>query len=731
MVERLCYQTKDSVSKLLLFLLFGNDYSSQALIIDNPMHFSNAISFIFAIELFLLSLLLLDDPHLKVKTVPSDNHECSMMIRGSTRVAFIAYGQLSESLFTFSKDWNDALGLFANVDIIYSVPLMNSIGREITKDEIQILRNHLLSLNGSSSVFIEESGIDFTNVASALVQQSGEPFYLIETKYITQRIWSLFLAIASSINLFSMITKSSCYDFVVVGRLNSLAATNLDGNKCLQAINKKTLPLLRPPPSEYYIEDRLMALPPCLLDAFGKAMGDPAHIFLYSASELNLSYPTYRAFEYFVLNALSIAVKTDACKSMPVDFIEPTCVENVWAIPVNWKKYQQIEVDISKSTYNYVQNELFRKNHDAHKLFGPKGAFLFESLSKLETSRSNRLQENRVKCVQHRVHEVYSLQEKYGWTEGLEASLNKPYLPQLRSVAVIVPVHLPNFKWVLKLVEDHVSCEFLWDLFIIFSSKADVVVFESLLKFNLQGTYSVLVMPHFRSTINNDIEKDVVIKKWWALAIIHTCYEYAVIFDSNTLITSPKLFANAVRESAVAGNVYQVYQQVAEHDQCYLLHKEFNNTIINAHASVLGSISMLPLYMIDVIFKSSKNCSMFSWFSDIPIYLTSDVRFFFSDINWPRNCCVFDHMTYQMWKIARTEWQSIDLGTVSISNTNKSDICVWELLELQNDPFFWPNIRNRHYPGSQWRPWTFCKASPNVCTEDNGIFSIFNLDINS
>jgi len=183
-------------------------------------------------------------------------------------VAFVAYGQFSSKFLSFSINWIDALGINANVDVFYSIPLRNSAGDIVLEDDIEKFRDHLLSINGTGNLFLERSGIDFTNVAVALVEHAGEEFYYYEVGCVTQRIWSQCLAMASSMMFaaHSSVIPFSCYDLVVVGRFDAIAYTNIIGPKCFESISTNTLPLLRPPPLEYLIEDRIMAIPPCLLE---------------------------------------------------------------------------------------------------------------------------------------------------------------------------------------------------------------------------------------------------------------------------------------------------------------------------------------------------------------------------------------------------------------------------------------------------------------------------------
>jgi len=691
-------------------------------------------SYSFRIWLVLLFLfLIIDNQNFDFGHLYKSTKTCR-----KANIAFVVYGLKSDGFQTFSKNWNDAIGMDVEVDVFYSIPLLNSRGDNITDEDVEALRSHLLSLNGTANVYLELSGIDFTNVAAALVQQSGEPALLKETNYVTHRMWSLFLSISSSI---SYATHSLCfsfekYDFIVVGRLESLAATNIAGPICIDALKRNALPLLRPAPLQYMIEDRIMVIPPCLLSSFGVAMSNPARLFLDSHFELNMTYPKERSIELFIQNALTLAARTGSCTHMLPTIFEPTCVENIWSIPVNSNKYSSGEITRSIATHNFVRDQMSLESTDVDKLFGPNGFTLFKPLSELMSAKVKSLYDEREKCVKERTEEIQLLQERMGWVEGLNASLRGPYKPQIRSVAVVVPIHPPKFMWAAKLVEDHVGGNFLWDLLFIFSLPSDAVDFESSLKKNLRETYSALVMPVI------DITPGIVtIKKWWGLTLVHSCYEFIVCIDAETSVTMPTLFANAIRESAAVGNVYQgslgsipkSYTGITSaREPCFSLNEP--NSVYKPgvfHEIVISTVALLPLFMREESALMTKNCSLYSWFSDIPIYPTEDVRHFFSDIRWPLELPFnykFDHLLFQLWKISRKEWKSVDLtvdaGWPRVDHTSY----LWQLPELQNNPSMWMNLRNDFYPGPLWRPMRLCKVNKEACDYANGVVAIFHLD---
>jgi hypothetical protein len=651
------------------------------------------------------------------------------------RVAFIAYGTLTENFFALSKNWSVAFGIYSKVDVYYSIPFTNSSGDMVDEEAIQSLRNHIYSLNGTANLYIELSGSDFTRVGAALVQNAGEPFYLNEIRCITQHLWSQFLTIASSVVFASHSSHflGTRYDLVIVGRFDSLAATNIVGSKCIDTINRNALPLLRPSPLEYMIEDRLMALPQCIIAALGEALSDPARLFLHSHIELNMTYPKLRIFELFVQNAFKLAINSGVCERMPSAIFEPTCVENIWSMPVNFKKYEYSQLSLSKNTDDSVHDYLSNGNTENINFFGPNGFKIIKALSRVEKNRVMQLFADRKKCVQQRAAEVHSLQEKLGWYGGLEASLRGPYQPQLRSVAVLVPLHPPKFLSALNLVKNHASSNFLWDLVFIFSSSLDADDFELSLPPTLKRNFSTLIMPAFDNKVNDNSRTGpiVTIKKWWGLSLVHSCFEFVVTIDAETLFTAPTFFSSAVRESASVGHVYQGYigDLPISSIPCYDL-----NVVSMFHAIVISSISILPRSMREAASRVSKNCSLYSWFSDVPVYITSDLRSFFSDVQWPHVLpwSAFDHLIFQTWKLARNDWKSIDLsedsGWPRLQGGGHDQSFLYQLPEFQNVTRLWANIRSRHYPGSLWRPWRFCKVSPLSCNVANGVFAIFHLD---
>jgi len=138
----------------------------------------------------------------------------------------------------------------------------------------------------------------------------------------------------------------------------------------------------------------------------------------------------------------------------------------------------------------------------------------------------------------------------------------------------------------------------------------------------------------------------------------------------------------------------------------------------------------LPISLQEISARFTNNCSLYSWFSDIPIFPTVSLRQFFADIKWPYNFPIyynFDHLLFQLWKIARKEWKSVDLskdaGWPLVDTFN-----LLQLPEYQNNQSMWMNIRNRYFPGPVWRPMRLCKVDKEACSSSNGVFAIFHMD---
>lgn len=364
------------------------------------------------------------------------------------------------------------------------------------------------------------------------------------------------------------------------------------------------------------------------------------------------------------------------------------------------------------------------------------GIFSFATKETSQSDRAKRLYNDRLQCVKERTSENRLFQEKMDWAKGVEESLGGPFKPQIRSVAVLVPVHPPKFIWASKLIENHLNAEFLWDLIFVFSSTSDAVSFQSSLNHDLREAYFELIMPII------DITPGIVsFKKWWGLTIIHSCYEFVVCIDAETTITDPFFFANAVRESAAVGNVYQgsigsvpINSVGSSSDRGACFSVSGPNSIYKPnflHELVISSIALLPISLQETSARATKNCTLYSWFSDIPIYPTVSVRQFFFDIKWPHNFpnnYNFDHLLFQLWKIARKEWKSVDLTEDAGWPLVDHISYLFQLPEYQNNQSMWMNIRNRYYPGPVWRPMRLCKVDEEACSSSNGVSAIFHMD---
>lgn len=263
------------------------------------------------------------------------------------QVLLVLYGMIGRAFDVNNRfvpgSWSAVLGLDADVDVFYSVPrTLADVGplRNILTSSREMNRlNLLLSLLGSRSVKTVLCRADLTQAAAVLVQRAGHPFLCERSNYITHRSWSTMLGISASIALIS--NSGAHYDLAVLGRLDAINSTFLNGTSCLDAVSLGHIPALRVEIPDS-IEDRFLAFPPRIIKAFGEVIGHPEILFNTTAGiDFN---------ENLIREALIIASTGENRETLFVD----TCVDNFWAIPGNFQKYSSTAIAEAKSTWDAV-----------------------------------------------------------------------------------------------------------------------------------------------------------------------------------------------------------------------------------------------------------------------------------------------------------------------------------------------------------------------------------------
>jgi len=302
----------------------------------------------------------------------------------------------------------------------------------------------------------------------------------------------------------------------------------------------------------------------------------------------------------------------------------------------------------------------------------------------------------------------------------LQASLT-PRCAAPRPLAIAVPVYPPHFPYILNYLEPLTRGEDLgWDLFPVFSNEAEAEAFRTFLIANgtlelhaphftpLILTWDPLVMPRVAAVTSWGFGASYVLyKNYHALALLHPCYEYIAVLDAELKMLRPGSLVAAFSQRASAGIVFSGFVP---------RYRYFN----------LWSTCMFsPEDRAHLAELTRDNC-LYSWWSDVPVYIASDVRQFLAYIGYPVHFGdphgnEFAHLAYEQWKVMREEWRAVDLSDFPGYETCGS-------LEMMRNAEDYLAVRAAYPPGPRWLSWAFCTLHPSLCEGNEDIVLTFHLN---
>lgn len=211
------------------------------------------------------------------------------------RAAVILYGMLgrdaqpgAEYLARVPAAWANVLGADFAVDVFYSVPSaaadVGPLAGPTPPGAVADLRARLRAA-GSERVAVEACGADLTAASVVLVQRAGLPFISPPSLMHPHRTFSFSLSIAASLAVFARAGRAlNKYAIAIVGRIDTLNLTGVDGTACLNETMNGRIPVMRGGLfSNLMVEDRLFAVPPCVLPALGAALRNPTALVAASS----------------------------------------------------------------------------------------------------------------------------------------------------------------------------------------------------------------------------------------------------------------------------------------------------------------------------------------------------------------------------------------------------------------------------------------------------------------
>jgi hypothetical protein len=319
------------------------------------------------------------------------------------------------------------------------------------------------------------------------------------------------------------------------------------------------------------------------------------------------------------------------------------------------------------------------------------------------------------------------------WFGHFDGAFNPPFSPPPRLFALPL---LPYCQQRHAQQQQQQSAQQAWDLIFVFSAAADLTEFRNLLSSRLEmanltdAFIAIVDSPHVlnQGRVLGDAST-ITTKKFYGLLIAFPCYQMVVVFDVEVDIIDPSGLAAAVRAAAARGIVFHgriaAANYAAANATCSCYNRSYSACAgFDFSSFIAGAIAYLPSTLRMSAEEATDSCNLYPWFSDVPVFLSADIPAFFADVGFPSafpSHLVFDHLAYQLWKLARGDWRGVDLSTIGCG------IGVRSLPELHDAPklLSW---RKHSAPGPLWAPASICWKDPSICTPENGTHVIYHLD---
>lgn len=246
------------------------------------------------------------------------------------------------------------------------------------------------------------------------------------------------------------------------------------------------------------------------------------------------------------------------------------------------------------------------------------------------------------------------------------------------------------------------------------------------------GVFTPLVLSDFldgetieRISAKGPEQSIVTTKKYFATAILHPCYELLLTPDAEVELAQPARLLEAARERAHSGIVLAAigngYNGPALADADGHLGNGFHGVVI------ADSSEHFPQWARERVDAVTVHRRLYSWFSDLPVWIAADIPRFlaFNGVaggRLPGKVSEFDHLSYELFKLAHGEWSMVDAARVAgVVNLREGE--EWELLVgslefmLRGDQ--WRALQEWYPRFPHWLSKDFCRRNPEVCLATN------------
>lgn len=213
--------------------------------------------------------------------------------------------------------------------------------------------------------------------------------------------------------------------------------------------------------------------------------------------------------------------------------------------------------------------------------------------------------------------------------------------------ALIVPIHDAYFIYGVNLLFQSMGADY--DIVFVFSTDADRMQFKEMHQASPFLNYASIVLADYfsGSAMSVIAEKRVwpTIKKFLALSLTHSYYDYLLCVDAETFILSPTGWTAAAEEVVNKATWYAGSLGLDNLAERHIMHA--------------SSVALAPVEDLQTIQTMSRDWTVYTWWWDIPVYSSQSVPGFLDWIGWNPslqfverlNHSVFDHITYQFYMV--------------------------------------------------------------------------------
>jgi hypothetical protein len=270
---------------------------------------------------------------------------------------------------------------------------------------------------------------------------------------------------------------------------------------------------------------------------------------------------------------------------------------------------------------------------------------------------------------------------------------------KIDNIAFLIPIHTPHYHYMYKLLKKIKNNDIEIDIFLIFSNTTDYN------NFLMKNEIKPIICDN-SITVTRSI---VTFKKFYGLKqLINSKYDYIICCDSEIDI----LCSNFTNE-----NINNKIRNIFNTKKIYA---GDTSGIEVARLITQTSANLFPDKH-DFLKNITNNFTLYFWWSDLPVYRTTDIAQFLNMINYTNiNWYHFDYIIYQYYLILYHGFEIVN--TTPITNLNWS----FETLDRISDINILKKLVDINY-GFSWSTKKNYEQNKNFIESQKG-FLIYHLD---